>query len=158
MKFYNYDIVFQEIPDETTLAFNISNCPCFCKGCHSPFLAEDVGTLLTEETMIPILQKYVNGLTCVAFMGGDAEVTMVNQLAKWLKMNYNLKTAWYSGRENISELFEPQYFDYVKIGPYKPECGPLNQPTTNQVLYKIRHNGNECFYEDITSLFLHKKL
>ena len=27
LKYANYDIVFQEVPDEVTLAINISNCP-----------------------------------------------------------------------------------------------------------------------------------
>ena len=49
MKYYNYDVVFQEIPDETTLAINISNCPCRCPGCHSKFLWEDVGVELTVK-------------------------------------------------------------------------------------------------------------
>lgn len=30
LKYVNTGIVFQEIPDETTLAINISNCPCAC--------------------------------------------------------------------------------------------------------------------------------
>ncbi|MBO4738517.1 MAG: anaerobic ribonucleoside-triphosphate reductase activating protein [Bacteroidales bacterium] len=153
MKYYNYDIVFQEIPDETTLAFNITNCPCFCKECHSPFLAEDIGTPLTERTIDDILKKYLNGLTCVAFMGGDADVQTVNNLAKWVKTNYNLKTAWYSGREKLSDLFQARFFDYVKIGPYKPECGALDKPTTNQRLYRIKHINDTCELEDITAKF-----
>ena len=43
LKYVNTDIVFQEIPDEVTLAVNISNCPCRCPGCHSEYLWEDVG-------------------------------------------------------------------------------------------------------------------
>ena len=38
LKYVNTDIVFQEIPDEVTLAVNISNCPCRCPGCHSQYL------------------------------------------------------------------------------------------------------------------------
>ena len=43
LKYADYDIVFQEIPNEVTLAINISNCPNRCVGCHSPYLMEDVG-------------------------------------------------------------------------------------------------------------------
>ena len=47
IKYVNTEVVFQEIPDETTLAINISGCPCHCPGCHSSYLWEDVGTPLT---------------------------------------------------------------------------------------------------------------
>ena len=38
LKYAGYDIVFQEIPDEVTLALNLSGCPNGCPGCHSPHL------------------------------------------------------------------------------------------------------------------------
>ena len=40
-------------------------------------------------------------------------------------------------------------FDYVKVGEYKKEFGPLNSPTTNQRLYRMSEKGKE----DITYLF-----
>ena len=43
LKYVNYDIVFQEFPDEVTLAINLSLCPVCCPGCHSQFLQTDVG-------------------------------------------------------------------------------------------------------------------
>lgn len=73
LKFYNFDIVFQEIPDETTLAVNLTNCPNHCKGCHSPHLWADTGTPLEEESIKTLLIPYINGITCFCFMGGDAE-------------------------------------------------------------------------------------
>ena len=51
LKYTDYDIVFQEIPDEVTLAINLSNCPNRCKGCHSPYLQQNVGEALTEENL-----------------------------------------------------------------------------------------------------------
>ena len=47
LKYVNSSVVFQEIPDEVTLAINISNCPCHCPGCHSKYLWEDIGLPLT---------------------------------------------------------------------------------------------------------------
>lgn len=47
LKYVNTGVVFQEIPDEVTLAVNISNCPCRCPGCHSRYLWGDVGEPLT---------------------------------------------------------------------------------------------------------------
>ncbi len=34
LKYVNYDIVFQEFPDEVTLAINLSSCPNGSPGCH----------------------------------------------------------------------------------------------------------------------------
>ena len=51
LKYVNTGIVFQEIPDEVTLAINISNCPCHCPGCHSHYLWEDVGLPLTTDAI-----------------------------------------------------------------------------------------------------------
>ena len=51
IKYYNSMVVFEEIPNEITLAINITNCPCHCKGCHSKFLWEDIGTELTFEEL-----------------------------------------------------------------------------------------------------------
>lgn len=42
-KYVDYDIVFQEVPGEVSLALNISNCPFKCEGCHSPHLRENIG-------------------------------------------------------------------------------------------------------------------
>lgn len=84
LRYTDYDIVFQEIPDEVTLAINISNCPNRCKGCHSAYLMEDVGDLLTEESLSALLQKYGSAATCVCFMGGDAEPMEVERLARFI--------------------------------------------------------------------------
>jgi hypothetical protein len=49
----------------------------------------------------------------------------------------------------------------VKVGPYKPECGPLNERTTNQRLY--HHTGDASGelhggrrFCDITARFWHR--
>ena len=81
VKYYNAMVVFEEIPDEITLAINITNCPCHCVGCHSKFLWEDVGTELTFEELERLIKEN-DGITCVCFMGGDANVNEINELAK----------------------------------------------------------------------------
>ena len=135
MRFVGYDIVFQEIPDEVTLAINISNCPNRCIGCHSPYLQEDTGDILDEKTIEVFLKKYGDAITCICFMGGDGSPDEVLRLAKFTKQ-FHKKTAWYSGK---SELYKNAilYFDYIKLGEYIKELGGLNSPTTNQRLYKI---------------------
>ena len=159
LKVASFDIVFQEIPGEVTLALNLSNCPCHCPGCHSPHLAEDIGELLTEELMDGLLARYGNMITCVAFMGGDANPEEVAEWANYIKgvesqesRAKSLKTAWYSGRNNMPN--NQKAFDYVKLGPYIESLGGLKSEKTNQRLYK--RVGEE--WKDITSSFWRKNL
>ena len=137
LKFHNYDIVFQEIPNEVTLAINISNCPNRCAGCHSPHLWEDTGNILDENTLAVLLEKYGNAITCICFMGGDSSPEDVLRLAKFVKQ-YNKKTAWYSGNSTLYES-ALSFFDYIKLGEYIEKLGGLKNPTTNQRLYRIEN-------------------
>ena len=148
MKYYNYMVVFEEIPDEITLAINITNCPCRCKGCHSKFLWDDIGVKLTESEINRIIDEN-HGITCVCFMGGDAVPEEVNEFASYIKQNKQLKTAWYSGMDDISTKVELKNFDYIKIGGYDEKYGPLNSKTTNQKMFYV--NGGKL--EDITYKF-----
>lgn len=150
LKYSDYDIVFQEVPNELTLAVNVSNCPNRCKGCHSTYLWEDVGEPLTEKVLAQLCERYSNGLTCVAFMGGDAEPFEVANLAHYVRTELHLKTAWYSGRDNLPERFPATEFHFIKVGSYRSELGGLKSPTTNQRMYKILLDGGK---EDITSIF-----
>ncbi|MCM1079283.1 MAG: anaerobic ribonucleoside-triphosphate reductase activating protein [Bacteroidales bacterium] len=153
MKFVNESIVFQEIPDEVTLAINISNCPCRCPGCHSKYLWGDIGDVLTHEVLERMIAKYAQAITCVAFMGGDSAINDLNDLAIYLKnIHPNLKIAWYSGKTLIPSSLNKECFDYIKVGPYIEHLGPLNKTTTNQRLYK--KNGKK--WSDITSRFWQK--
>jgi len=137
VKYYNYDIVFQEIPDEVTLAVNITNCPHRCVGCHSPHLHQDIGQELTAETLDRLLDKYGRQITCVCFMGGDRQPKAVADLARHLHEHTKLKVAWYSGNDKMPA--NAKLFDYVKIGGYQEKLGGLRSRTTNQRLY---HNVN----------------
>lgn len=80
LKYVNTGVVFQEIPDEVTLAVNISNCPCRCPGCHSSYLWSDTGEPLTPEVLDSFVRDYGNDITCICFMGGDAEPEEVDVL------------------------------------------------------------------------------
>ena len=59
-------VVFEEIPDEITLAVNISNCQHNCPGCHSPYLRMDFGEELTETAIDELIKKN-SGITCFCF-------------------------------------------------------------------------------------------
>lgn len=147
LKFLETLVTFSEVPDEISLCINITNCPCHCPDCHSKHLWTDTGEELTESTLIRLINKNKH-ISCVCLMGGDADVQSVNNLAKVIKNN-NLKSAWYSGQAKIHKDIDINNFDYIKIGPYIKEKGPLNNPNTNQVLFNIV-DGNLI---DITNKF-----
>ncbi len=88
MKYTDTQIVFRELPDEITLAINISGCPLQCEGCHSPYLREDIGTILTKEVLKQLITDNP-GITAICFMGGDAQPIEINVMAKWLKKHYS---------------------------------------------------------------------
>lgn len=155
MKYVSYNIVFQEVPNEITLAVNISNCPHRCKGCHSAYLQEDKGYVLDENALRTLLAKYGAAITCVCFMGGDAEPKAVEGLSAFVRdtTNNRMKTAWYSGRANFPDDCSIANFDYIKIGPYIENLGGLDSPDTNQRFYRVE-NGELI---DRTALFQKKK-
>ena len=138
LKYFNYDIVFQEVPNEVTLAVNFSLCPNHCRGCHSPWLWQDKGEIFDVHTLESLIKMYHGNFTCLAFMGGDNDPQAINDLAHHIKQNFP--------HINISN------FDYIKIGPYKEECGSLKDKNTNQRFYKFSTDGKE----DITHLFQKK--
>ncbi len=154
MKYVNTGVVFQEVPDEVTLSVNISNCPCHCLGCHSEYLWENIGTPLNIMTLGALLEDYGDDVTCVAFMGGDGEPEEVDALAAFVHDKWpHLKTAWYSGRQEMSESINLKNFDFVKLGPYIQSKGGIDHRTTNQRMYRV-DNGKELV--DITSKFWKK--
>ena len=154
LKYVNTGIVFQEIPDEVTLARNISNCPCHCPGCHSHYLWEDIGLPLDASAIDTFVNKFGSNITCIAFMGGDGDPKGVNILAQYIHEEHpEFKVAWYSGRLRIPSFITKTDFDYIKVGPFIRHLGPLNQPTTNQRLYRQDSHGG---FEDITARFWRK--
>lgn len=153
LKYVDTKIVFQEIPDEITLAINISNCPCHCINCHSSYLAEDIGEPLDLQHLTNLIDSN-KGITCVCIMGGDANPSEVDDIAQDIKEYYhNLKVGWYSGRQELSKEVDLHNFDYVKLGPYIKDKGPLNCRTTNQVLLEIEVVQGRVFTKDITAKF-----
>lgn len=142
LKYVSFDIVFQEIPGEVTLAINISGCQNHCKGCHSPWLWEDKGETLSNLSLELLLERYGFSATCVCFMGGDSSPKEIERLAEFVKQkNSSLKTAWYSGQEHLPNNFSLEHLDFIKLGQYIDELGGLTSPNTNQRFYAIK-NGS----------------
>jgi anaerobic ribonucleoside-triphosphate reductase activating protein len=149
LKYLNTQVTFAEVPDEITLCINITGCKNGCKNCHSSYLAQDIGTELTFNEVRKLIKKN-SGISCIALMGGDAEPDKINTLASFIINHYgSIKVAWYSGRQELNNNIDLCNFDYIKLGPYKEEFGPLNSRTTNQRFYKV--NGKELV--NITNKF-----
>ena len=149
LKYVDTKIVFQEIPDEITLAINISNCPCHCKGCHSPYLAQDMGEPLDLQHLTNLINTN-KGITCVCIMGGDSDYVEVNNIAQDIKNYYpELKVGWYSGAQELNKDIDIDNFDYIKLGPYMKDKGALDNVNTNQRFYKVVNDE----LIDITSVF-----
>ena len=153
LKYVDTLVSFQEVPDEISLCINISNCPNECEGCHSAYLKENIGTPLTHDALHDLITKN-KGISCVAFLGGDASPEDINSLAMLIRVSYqDIKVAWYSGIQEISDFIDLRNFDYIKVGPYIEKLGPLSSTTTNQIMYKIEQIGDEVIINDITYKF-----
>lgn len=147
IKYKDSYIVFEEIPDRVSLAVNITNCQNNCIGCHSPELRLNSGIELTEEEIDKLINENY-GIDCFLFMGEGKDMVRLLEIARYVKNKYDIAVAIYSGRNNVEEEYY-EIFDYVKVGEYKKEFGPLNSSTTNQRLYRMTEGEKE----DITHLF-----
>ncbi len=153
IKYLNTEVTFSEVPDEITLCINITGCKNACKGCHSPYLAEDIGKPLSTDSLLNLIEKN-KGISCVSFMGGDSNPMRINNLAWIVKNKYpKLKVAWYSGKEKLNNNIDIENFDFIKLGPYIEELGPLNSRTTNQRFYKVIKQDKLYLLSDITNKF-----
>lgn len=152
LKYLGYTVVFQEIPDETTLALSISGCPHNCKGCHSQYLQEYCGAFV-EDDLDALLQKYDGLITCVCFMGEGQDFNNLYTLLMKIKCR-GLKCALYTGLDSIFDIPSEilRILDFLKIGHYDEVSGGLDKSTTNQKLLKKIGNN----WLDITSKFWEK--
>ena len=148
LKYVNTMVTFSEVPNEISLCIEISNCPCHCINCHSSYLAEDIGEKLTLDKIYKLIDSN-EGITCICFMGGDSSPKEIDMFARCIKDLYDIKVAWYSGRQELSKDINLQWFEYIKLGPYIEELATLNSKTTTQRFYKIE----EGKLVDITNLF-----
>lgn len=148
LKYESTLVTFTEIPQEISLCFNITNCPCHCKQCFEPWLAKDYGDVLDMNSINKELSKHPH-ISCICFMGGDRDHQYLASLIKDLKIVYpQMKFAMYSGIQDPDPQLE-EILDYYKCGPFIPERGPLNKKTTNQIFW-VKENK---VWKDETYLF-----
>lgn len=153
LKYLGYSVVFQEVPDEVSLAINISGCPHKCEGCHSQYLWEYKGEYLLDN-INDLLSLYDGMITCVCFMGGDQNPHDLINCFKRVKAR-GLKICLYSGEENLQTLIHKniaQNCDYIKTGRYDCRLGGLDNPKTNQMFWQ-KKDGR---FENITVKFQKK--
>ena len=132
-------IVFQEVPDEVSLAFTITGCPLRCQGCHSQETwNRELGLALTPSLFENYLLQYQAMITCVLFFGGEWNSECLVQRLQMAKV-HGLKTCLYTGLERVPQRIS-RHLDYLKIGPWLTEKGGLNESTTNQRLINL-HTG-----------------
>ena len=154
LKYDNYAVTFSEIPDEVCLYITLTGCPIHCPECNSKWLWEDNGTELTIRELDKLIYEN-KGITCVVFGGGDGDTKALYEL---LFLNYlnpdkkDIKFAFYSGSKNIHGYLL-KFLDYYKIGPFDSKFGPLNNPMTNQRLYKVERHQSYNDLIDITDKF-----
>lgn len=150
--------VFREVPNEIALGISISGCKICCKGCHSPWLWEDMGRSLDINRIQELLDSH-KGVTCLLLLGGEADIDSLIEIFQ--HFYGKIKTAWYCGLEKVPEDKKgiTQYLDYLKVGRYREKLGGLDVVTTNQRMYKILHAADDSEeYIDITPLFRNKQI
>lgn len=139
MNYYDFQVVFQEVPGEISLCFYICGCSIKCEGCHSPFLwKEENGEPLTYKKFNSILEQYEALATCVLFMGGEwHEEPLIKMLQTARAKGY--KTCLYTGLDTISKSISKE-LDWIKTGKWNSKLGGLSSETTNQKFIEIKSN------------------
>ena len=155
LKYLKTGIVFQEIPDEVSLAIAISGCQIRCPACNQRELWEDKGITL-GMTEFQWLLNQNTGITCVLLLGGEHDIDVLTEL--FMYAHKRIKTAWYCGLDMIprDKLGILQYLDFYKLGHYDAELGGLDSPTTNQKLFRKEVTVDGVEWKDITKLLQNK--
>lgn len=133
---YEPQILFQEVPDEVSLAFTITGCKVRCAGCHSQDTWDCTnGKPLTNEIFKDFLNRYRSFITCVLFFGGEWNSNALIQKLL-IARDSNFKTCLYSGLPRVSKNIE-QHLSYLKTGKWIQSLGGLDSATTNQKFINV---------------------
>lgn len=142
LKYLNSQIYLTEIPDEISLGISVLGCNIHCPDCHSKHTwdinCKNAGIPLTYEE-IDRLIKTNPFITCILFFGGEWDLEYLENIIKYIRKNYKLKVALYSGQDArfFRKTTVSQLLDYLKVGSFVNSLGGLRSPTTNQRLYWI---------------------
>ena len=134
-------VVFQEVPDEVSLAFTVSGCPLRCEGCHSQDTwPKHSGQPMSNQQFSNYLALYRGLVTCVLFFGGEWSPDALIEKLKIARKN-GLKTCLYSGFESLPKRIT-RHLTYLKTGPWLSERGGLNAVGTNQTFIEVKTGKN----------------
>lgn len=138
MNYSQSRVVFQEIPDETSLAILVNGCPLRCNGCHSAASWKGLGgDPLNRESLAQLIENVSEWITCVLFLGGEWESEVLCDLLEFCRSR-GLKTALYTGLDDVEDAIRKR-LDYLKTGPYIAAQGGLDSPNTNQILINLKN-------------------
>lgn len=166
--YYNPQITFREVPTEIsltipTLCYNHCSKDCNSKFCWIENWKDD-RTYLNLDVIFNLIENN-EGITCITIMT-SVNFPYLSFLFRNIKQQYPfLKTCLYIGLDWEELLkycdfhrFSFKNLDYIKIGAFKKEFGPLNNPNTNQRFYEIIHKEDKDIFNDITFKFIEKIL
>ena len=109
MRYSDLQIVFQEIPNEISLAIHVTGCPLKCAGCHSSiYWNPHIGQDLTIDHLCELLHRYEKYITCVLFLGGEWDTDYLLKLLK--SMSFDTKDS----RKIICEYFSKKFEVKIK--------------------------------------------
>ena len=151
LKYLEFGLSHLEVPGERSISIYISGCDNHCPNCHYPELQSPDEGLPLKKHISDIIELYRSQASCVCFLGEGANTEedreeLVNHAVAAGRAG--LKTCLYSGRDTLIEPWM-QVFDYIKLGSYKEQFGPLSSPKTNQRMFM----KCESEYIDITHWF-----
>lgn len=139
LSIFDVCVSFREHPHYLNLTLFIDGCPRACKGCSWKGVKKD-SHVFDCASFSELLSNYLNKVECVVFLGGD---WLGTKLLPFLDIVHSqgFVSCLYSGADSLSELnFQVlKNLDWVKIGSWKEEFGPLTSPTTNQRFYKLEN-------------------
>ena len=155
LKYVGTAVCFQEVPDEITVAIEITDCPHRCEGCHSQYMWVYEGRNLMQNFPDILSANCIGkGVSCICFMGGEWRP---RELINYCRLSHKLgiKTCLYTGADNLKEIDNNllSYLDYIKFGSWRENRGPLGDEDTNQRMFKLRDEQNRPAVIDITSKF-----
>ena len=157
-----------EVPGKTALIVEFATCQQRCPGCHSQHLWDPGESLNISEILTHIDSTLSEDINCILLMGGTTNGITLETLKKLVEAIYRrfgIPVAIYSGlpeeETRMSEMATWYGLDFLKTGDYREDRGGLEDPKSNQKLYKkdFRHTLKdnvlkvEFFWEDITYKF-----
>ncbi|WP_091987524.1 anaerobic ribonucleoside-triphosphate reductase activating protein [Pseudoalteromonas denitrificans] len=130
-------VVFQEVPNEVSLAFLITGCPFKCEGCHSEdSWSNTAGSALCHTKFKNYINQYQGLITCVLFFGGEWQSEQLIDHLKFAKQQ-GLKTCLYSGADKVSQKIS-KHLTFLKTGRWNKQLGGLKNKNTNQRFINVK--------------------